>query len=421
MIMSRDQPAVAQHAERPTIVFCDGYSNIYGAQRSMLELYADWHRRQRYRLHFVYTQPGELCETVKALGIPVTRLQVGAMLGSFHKRLLNVRWWECPALGWELLAYGRALKRVLLREKAALLHCNNDRAGMMSFLGARWARCPMVSHVRRDRSYGRLDRVIHAGATEIIWVSKRVRDDFAHNHHLSSTKGRVIYNGRVLAERDAPSTHAEVRAEFGLPPDAWVALVLASFDPRKDHETLVRAAERACAEEPRLFFLVAGYDRTPEEGRRRKIEALARSAGLARRVLFLGHRGDVGRLLRGVDVLLNPAREEALGGALIEAIGHGVPCVATDTGGTSEIVPDGRCGYLVQREDHQALAARTLALLRDEETRRRFSVEARAHFDENFTLEQCSTRTAAFFDEVIARHRGPRRLGAGESRRETCA
>ncbi len=134
---------------------------------------------------------------------------------------------------------------------------------------------------------------------------------------------------------------------------------------------------------------------------------MIQEAGLADRVLLLGHRDDAERLLRGADLLINPAKEEALGGALIEAIGYGVPCVATETGGTAEIVPDGRCGYLVPVEDHRAMAERTLTLLRDTETRRRFAAQARMHFAENFTVKRCAEETAAFFDEIMARRTRP--------------
>jgi glycosyltransferase involved in cell wall biosynthesis len=167
----------------------------------------------------------------------------------------------------------------------------------------------------------------------------------------------------------------------------------------------VRAAEIACRQHRNLYFLLAGLDVTPDQHRRRKIEGMVRAADLSPRVLFLGHRTDVARLLRGADVLVNPSREEALGGALIEAIGHGLPCVATDTGGTAEIVPPGRCGFLVPREDHEALALRTVELVNDEQTRRTFARNARAHFDECFTLDRCAEQTAAFFDEIIEKHR----------------
>ena len=388
-------------ADPPTVVTCEVYPRLYGAQRSLLTLLEQWHRSHRYRIHFVHFVDGTLSEAIRALGIPVTRLKVGTLLGSFNKRLLRLRGRDYVSLLRELYNLSGTLKGLLADVGADLLHCNTDRAGLMCFMGARRAGCPVVTHIRRDRSFGLLDRVIYAGSHEIIWVSRRIRDEFAETNGIAEPKGRVIYNGRVLADRDGEGTRSELLGEFRLADDAKLVLVAAGFDPRKDHETLVRSAAIACREEPGLRFLVAGMDSTPDQQRRRKIEALITAAGLSEHVLLLGHRTDIGRLMRGVDVFVNPAREEALGGSLIEAIGYGVPCVATDTGGTSEIVPQGQCGYLVPRGDPTALAARVVQVVRDRSASRAFRAAGRARFAELFTAERCAEQTAAFFDEII--------------------
>ena len=79
----------------PLIAFCNIYSGIYGAQRSLLQLYTERYRQRRYRLRFIYTVAGALSDAVAALGIPMTRLGLGPLLGSFNKRLLGLRLENC--------------------------------------------------------------------------------------------------------------------------------------------------------------------------------------------------------------------------------------------------------------------------------------------------------------------------------------
>ncbi len=388
--------------EPPTVVAADIYPDLYGAQRCLLSLYSRWHEEGRFRLHLIYFVEGALSEAFRSAGIPVTRLDPGPLLASFDKRLLTLRARDYARLALHMCKFNRTLKRTLLALGADLFHANTDRVGMMSFPGAHAARCPLVTHLRRDRSFGWRDRVLYAGSTQIAWVSRRVRDDFADAQGIAHAKGRVIYDGRALADRNAADTTAEVLAELGLPKNAKVALVVAAFDEAKDHEMLIRAARIACRAEPKLYVLLAGSDFSPNERRLTKIRSLAQAAGLSDRVLFLGHRTDVGRLMRGADVLLSSSKHEALGGAMIEAIGYGLPCVATDTGGTAEIVPDGRCGYLVPRYDHEGLARRTIDLLQDAEARQTFSVNAQAHFDAHFTMDRCAEETARYFEAIIS-------------------
>lgn len=391
-------------SDRARIVVAEAYPRIDGAQRSLLELYGTWQREGRYELHFVYFTRGELADAVDDLGIESTQLDPGPLLSSYNKRLLNLRWWEYARLARELVRYSGQLKKLLLRWRTDLFHCNTDRSCMMSLLGARRAGCPMVTHIRRDRSFGWRDRVVYRGSQELIWVSNRVRDEFSQRIGVSRPKGRVIYNGRTLPDRDGPNSGQEVRKEFALPSNAKLVLMVAGYNPCKDHETLVKVAQIACEQEQRLYFLLAGLDSTPGEERLHKIKGLIEAAGLSRRVLCLGHRRDVPRLLRGVDLLINPSKEEALGGALIEAIGYGVPCIATDTGGSSEIVSDGECGYLAPRRDHETLARRVVELLHDDQTRSSFSRNARKRFDDHFAATHCARETAAFFDDILMRY-----------------
>ncbi len=399
----------------PVVVCFDVYTVLYGAQRSMLELYAHWQKERRFRVHFLHVAEGELPEAVRKLEIPTHHLPVGPLLGSYHKRLLQLRACDYPPLAWEMWRFGGLVHRLLREVRADLLHCNTDRATLMAFLGARRAGCPVVTHFRRDRSFGRLDRLVYRQSAAMIWISQGIRDEFVRRHHLGPPHGPVIYNGRSLADAAAPRTDHEVREEFHLPTDARIALALAGFDERKDHETLIEAARIACAAESRLFFLLAGNDVTPDRHRRRKIEAMVRDFGLERRVLFLGFRCDAGRLIRGSNLVVNSAREEGLGGALMEAMGYGVPCVYVDTGGTREVVPPDRCGYAVPRGDARALAGGILELLGDDPTHRRFSECARKHFQDHFRIERCAELTAKLFEEVIQRKRRRQVMARGTS------
>ena len=58
--------------------------------------------------------------------------------------------------------------------------------------------------------------------------------------------------------------------EFGLPADALIVLVVASVLTDKDHEDLIESASQACRDEPRLCYLLAGFDAMPGETRRKR-------------------------------------------------------------------------------------------------------------------------------------------------------
>jgi glycosyltransferase involved in cell wall biosynthesis len=96
--------------------------------------------------------------------------------------------------------------------------------------------------------------------------------------------------------------------------------------------------------------------------------------GLEDNVTFVGHLStqEYRSLLRPVDLLIMPSRQEAFGVVFLEAMALGKPIAATRTGGIPEVVEDGRNGILVEPEAGE-IAQAILRLYRDEDLRRRLS------------------------------------------------
>jgi glycosyltransferase involved in cell wall biosynthesis len=85
---------------------------------------------------------------------------------------------------------------------------------------------------------------------------------------------------------------------------------------------------------------------------------------LSDRVLFLGQRDDVPRLMQAVDVVVHPSVDpEPFGRTLVEAMLAGVPVIATDTGASAEILDGETTGTLVPPRRPDRLAAALSELL----------------------------------------------------------
>ncbi len=94
-----------------------------------------------------------------------------------------------------------------------------------------------------------------------------------------------------------------------------------------------------------------------------ELEARAARLGIADRVIFTGLRSDVPALLSAVDVSVMPSLNEALSNVLLESMAAGAAVVATDVGGTSEALVNGKNGLLIPPADPQAMAAAILQLI----------------------------------------------------------
>ena len=137
------------------------------------------------------------------------------------------------------------------------------------------------------------------------------------------------------------------------------------MDPKKDHETLLRAVSLV----PGVVLVLAGDGQLSEQ-----LHTLADELGIASRVRFLGKRMDVPRLLKAVDVYVQPSLWEGFGIAALEAMAAGKPVVASNVPGLAEVIGD--AGLLFSIGNAGQLAQHISTLLGDANYRQRLGQAA---------------------------------------------
>ena len=108
---------------------------------------------------------------------------------------------------------------------------------------------------------------------------------------------------------------------------------------------------------------------------------------MTERVHLLGLRDDVEQVLNAADVFVHPSRSEGLPLAVLEAMGHRLPIVATGVGGIPEAIEDQHTGRLVQPEDPAALATAIAEILTSSDLRERLGQNARARAEAEFSID----------------------------------
>jgi glycosyltransferase involved in cell wall biosynthesis len=212
---------------------------------------------------------------------------------------------------------------------------------------------------------------------------------------------RFVPNGLDL--RDFTSDEAarqRLRAELGVE-DRFVWLAVGRLTEAKDYPNLLRAfaaLSHEGAHRPPVLLL-AGRGNLDDETR-----GAAAALGLGDHVRFLGLRGDVPALMSAADGYVMSSAWEGMPLVLQEASAAELPVVATDVGGTGEVVADGRSGLLVPPKDPAALAAamrRLMAMTADE--RAAMGRAGRAHVESQFALERVLDTWEAIYAELLLR------------------
>ncbi len=133
---------------------------------------------------------------------------------------------------------------------------------------------------------------------------------------------------------------------------------------------------------------------------RPNLEAQIARLGLATRVRLHGVELDPRPLYGAFDVVAQASMSEGLPNVMLEAAAAARPIVATDAGGTREIVIDGETGLLVATEDPAGLAAALLRVIEDPDLRARIGPAARAHVQRTFGMARYVREWGDLYDEL---------------------
>lgn len=324
-----------------------------------------------------------------------------ALQGRLEEAGLPVRFLDVPRL-----AAPRAVPRLVRAIRASgcdVVHAHLGYSAILAPVAARLAGRPCVAtlhHVPedqplRERVKERLAVAVPGWLGRLVFVSDASRREFARRHRPVTGRWQVLHNG-VDLERFWPGPDT-FPPDVPIPPGAPTVVTVAALRGPKGHEVAVRAWHRVLASCPDARLLVVGDG--PE---RAALQAQVDAEGLAGRVVMVGARSDVPRLLRASTLAALPSLTEALPTALIEAAACGRASVATDVGGTAEVVVPGETGLLVPPRDPDALADAVVGLLSNHVQRARMERAARRLATERFDATAWARGLAEIYAEVGA-------------------
>ena len=259
---------------------------------------------------------------------------------------------------------------------------------------------------------GAVDRIV--AATEI---------DAGHmiEHYGADPDLISIIPPGVDLERFQPMDREEALARTGYDPCDRLLLFVGRMDPVKGLDTLIRAMGEVVKREPELLehacLCIVGGDAV-EDGRTAdeemaEIHALRRELGLGDFVRFVGmlSQDELPYWYNAAEVVIVPSRYESFGMVALEAMACGTPVIASDVGGLSSLVRDGRTGFLVDDGDPEALASKLVPLLALPEIHDTLGEHGVATA-EAYGWPSIAERVEALYEDVIENAERQRSIGA---------
>jgi L-malate glycosyltransferase len=311
----------------------------------------------------------------------------GAWLGRAEEHAASLA--EFPISGFRRVATFTQARRFAAwcRERSiALVHTADLYANIFALPAALMGGVPVRIGNRReinpDKSPAQiaLQRAAYACA-HVVVANSAAAADRLDSERVPRSRVRIVPNGIDAAEYTPADHDRPIRR----------IVTVANLRPEKAHDVLLEAAVVVLRRCPDAQFIIAG-----DGPRRRELEALALSHGIASRVQFIGHASNVPELLASSDLFVLSSRSEAFPNSVLEAMAAALPIVATRVGGIVTLIENQRTGVLVAPDDPRALGHAMLDLIQWRSHAVRLGRAARAQVEAHYSWD----RMIASFEHI---------------------
>jgi glycosyltransferase involved in cell wall biosynthesis len=366
------------------IAYLSTMTGYYGGEVHLAGL-ADGMRERGHQVLCVVRPESQLEKRLPRLGLPVEVM---------------------PLLHWYDPVMMSRLGRLLRKRNIEILHTHVPRdyytAAVASLgsdvvnVGTRHQLHPIGLPVLKRPFLGRFEAMIA--------VSEAVKGGLIGSLAMDNDRIVTVPNGIALPRTpvaEAPLA-GPLRLACGATADDPVVGFVGQLCPSKGLETLIRACARLARGWPRLKLCVIGEG--GESGHYlARLKQLAAELGLARSVHFLGYRPDAARAAAEFNVQVISSLAEPFGLVTLEAMAQSRPVVATNTGGSPEIVRDGVEGFLVRPGDAVQLAGRLDVLLDSPGLCREMGRRGSQRVAREFSLDLMLDRTEAVYRQALGK------------------
>lgn len=296
------------------------------------------------------------------------------------------------------------LKRIIAERKIDLLHAHDYKTNLLALLLSRSCGVAALStvhgwtgHSARERyCYYPTDKRVLARFPRLIAVSSDIaRELMAHG--APPARVTTVLNGIDHRQfRRDPSRVAEARAALGLEPQHVAIGAVGRLEPQKRFDILIDAFAALHAKRPELRLVIAG-----DGSLRRALDEQRNGRGLRDQIILAGHVTDVIPLHHAFDLFVQSSDYEGTPNSVLEAMAMETPIVATEAGGTAELVHDGVHGRIIPVGRTDKLMHAINAALLDPAATRRMVTRARQRVEGDLSFESRVRKVEYIYQEVI--------------------
>ena len=297
-----------------------------------------------------------------------------------------------------------ALRAIVRDRKIQIVHAHDYKTNLLAWLVAKREPVIALSTVHgwfgremwRERLYYSVDKRVLARFPCVIAVSHTLKNELVAAG-CRADRITMVPNGidhRLFAR--APGTREALRRSLGIGADDVVIGAVGRLERQKRFDLLMDVVARLRARHAGLRLFIVGAGGLEDE-----LKAVHRRLRLSEACVFLGHRADVPVLHNAFDLFVQSSDREGSPNVVLEAMALGTPIVATDVGGTRDLVSHGVHGLIVPPSDGQALESGIERALADWPATLVRAAAARRRVEEELSFDRRMDTVEAIYEDLV--------------------
>ena len=235
-------------------------------------------------------------------------------------------------------------------------------------------------------------------ADRVIVCSQSMKNEICGHFNLPWDKVDVIPNAIDATKYQTSVDRGSVRQRYGVGYGEKLVLCVGRLVPQKGIEYFIRAIPNIAKRYPEAKFVIVG-----EGWSRDLLEAEARASGQNRKIQFTGFASDkeVINLMTSADVLVVPSVYEPFGIVALEGMATGVPVIASQVGGLSEVIEHDRTGLFVFPRSSESIAWGIDRVLSDPDHAKWLTENAKEKLHKAYSWEAVAMKTVEVYRKVV--------------------
>ncbi|MFY0687746.1 MAG: glycosyltransferase family 4 protein [Cyclobacteriaceae bacterium] len=364
------------------ILFLHSSSDLYGASRIFLQTIREF-KKNGISPVVVLSGLGPLSDELEKIKVPVHVVRLGVIRRRYMSPIGIIN-----RIVYLLIAV-KKLKKLILSENIDVVY-NNASSIFSGLIVSKICRVPHLWHVHEiivnPKWFAKFISWLLDKSDKVVAVSAATADHWKNLNKSLANKLEVVHNGLSPEYIESPGVNGFKSVQDGFPTNTiWIGMI-ARVHFWKGQQYFLELARQIANKYENAMFLMAGdafpgYEYLYDEIDKKIIEL-----DLAERIVDLKYVEDSSKFFGAIDILIVPSiLPDPLPTTCLEAMANGLPVIATNHGGATEMVVDGKTGFLIPWDDPVLAFDKIVPLLGSDKKRNEFGKNGRDRINDFFT------------------------------------